>query len=222
MLNAKKVSSGKSKSGSKQDAIPAGPYEVRVAQVIDLGLQAQRPYMKEEKPPANELMITYEFLELFVKDADGNDDEDKPRWLSETIPLRSLEADKAKSTQRYYALDPDEDFEGDFTQLVGVPAIANVVTNPGKGQHEGKVFNNIASLNTMLPKLAKIAPDLKNEPKVFDLDEPDMEIFGSLPDWLQDKIKDNLEFKGSVLEGKLNGTSDEEIDEDIDDEEWED
>jgi hypothetical protein len=32
-----------------------------------------------------------------------------------------------------------------------------------------------------------------------------MEIFKSLPEWLQDTIKNNLEFKGSKLEALLSG-----------------
>lgn len=52
----------------------------------------------------------------------------------------------------------------------------------------------------MRPKEAAKAPELVNPVKVFDIDEPDMEIFWSLPEWLQNKIKENLEYGGSVLE----------------------
>jgi len=82
------------------------------------------------------------------------------------------------------------------------------------------VFNDVASLSAMLPKKAAKAADLKNPSKVFDLDEPDLEIFGSLPNWLQNKIKGNLEYKGSILESALNGNESTEGSDD--DEEWED
>ena len=39
-----------------------------------------------------------------------------------------------------------------------------------------------------------------NDPKIFDIDEPDMKIFTSLPKWLQDKMKENLNYGGSALE----------------------
>lgn len=220
-LKAPKTQTNSGSTGSKQDPIEAGSYPVRVAQVIDLGLQAQRPYQGQEKPPAHELMLTYEFLDEFCVDEDGNEDTEKPRWLSETLPLRSLQAEKAKSTQRYKALDPESIHDGDFTELVGAPAVLTVVQNAGKGQHAGKVFNNVSSLAPMRPKDAKKAPELVNPPKVFDLDECDMEIFGSLPEWLQDKIKSNLEFKGSTLESKLGGqVDDSDDDEGDDDDEW--
>jgi hypothetical protein len=37
------------------------------------------------------------------------------------------------------------------------------------------------------------------------LDEPDLEIFESLPEWLQDKIKGNLNYAGSALQAALGG-----------------
>lgn len=223
-LNANKMKhTGKSGgSGVQQEPIEAGTYPIRVAQIIDLGLQPQRPYQGQEKPPAYEIMLTYEFLDEYCVDEDGNEDEDKPRWISETLPLRSLKAEKAKSTQRYYALDPNEDLDGDFTQLVGVAANASVVQNAGKGKNAGKVYNNIQALSPMRPKDAAKAPELKNEGKVFDLDNPDLEVFNKLPDWLQEKIKDNLEYEGSELQKALGGApvASEDSDEEDGDVEW--
>ena len=206
-LNAKKVAHSGGKKGPAQDAIDPGSYPVRLAQIIDLGLQPQRPWQGEEKPPAHEMMLTYELLDEFCIDDDGNADEDKPRWLSETIPLRSLMAEKAKSTQRYYALDPAEVNEGDFTELAGAPANASITQNAGKGKNAGKIYNNIQSLSPMRPKDADKAEPLKKDAKVFVLDEPDLEVFNSLPDWLQEKIKDNLEYNGSALQKLLDGGS---------------
>jgi len=60
-------------------------------------------------------------------------------------------------------------------------------------------------LTTMRPKDAAKAEPLKKEPKVFVLDEPDLEVFNSLPDWLQDKLKSNLEYQGSKLQALLSG-----------------
>lgn len=202
-LNARKIKS--QPTGPQQEPIEAGSYPARVVQVLDLGTQEQRPYQGEEKPPAHEVMVTYEFLDEFCKDESGDDLLDKPRWLSETFPLRSLDADLAKSTKRYKALDPDEKFGGDFTQLVDTPCTVVVVANPGKGKNADKVYNNIQGVSAMRPRDAQKAPELVNPPKVFVLDEPDLEVFQSLPQWLQDKIKGNLDFDGSPLDEALNG-----------------
>jgi len=209
-LNGKKVAFGGGNKGPQQAAIEGGTYPARVVQVLDLGLQPQRPYQGEEKPPAHEIMITYEFLDEFCLDDDGNELEDKPRWLSETMPLRSLQSDLAKSTKRYNALDPNDDLDGDFLGLVNIPCMVTITATPdkkGKKDDNGntKVYNNISVVSTMRPKEAAKAPELVNPSKTFELEEPDVEVLGSLPPWLQDKIKDNLEFAGSNLEAALNG-----------------
>jgi len=199
-INAKKAPQG---GGDRveQELLDIAGYPARIVQIIDLGLQAQRPYKGTEKPPANEIIIGYELLDEFMKDDKGEDLLDKPRWLSERIPMRNLKADKAKSTQRYLALDPKQDHDGDFIALVGTPCMVNIVHN----ESNGKVYANVDNISTMRPKEAAKAPELVNPPLVFDLDEPDMEAFERLPDWIQDIIKENLEYNGSALQKALGG-----------------
>lgn len=184
----------------EQSPIEPGVYPGRLVQIIDLGLQAQRPFQGKEKPPAQEIMLTYELVDCFMLDEKGKELEDKPRWVSETLPLFGLFADRAKSTQRYKAMDPNEVHGGDFSQLIGTPINVTIVNNVVAD----KTYTNVANLGPMRPKDAEKCPQLKNEPKVFDVDNPDMEVFKSLPQWIQDKIKKNLNYSGSKLE-KLAG-----------------
>jgi len=200
-LNAKTVKTSSGNSGTAQKPIDAGTYPVRVAQVLDLGIQEQMPYQGKAKPPAHELMISYEFSDEFCKDEKGVDQLDKPRWLSESFVLNNLKADKAKSTQRYYAVDPTEACDGDFTRLVGMPCLITVTQKP-RGD---KVYNNVHSASAVRPKDAERMPPLVNPSKVFLLDGPDMEVFLSLPEWVQEKIKNNLNFQGSALQKLLKG-----------------
>ena len=161
------------------DPLEPGSYPARVVQIISCGLQEQDPYKGEPKPPKHELHVTYELLDEFMEDEEGNELEDKPRWISENFTMNSLDSDLAKSTKRYYALDPDEDYEGDWAKLAGTPC--TVILAQNKSKKTGKVYNNVTGLSTMRAKEAKKAPELVNPPKVFDIDDPDMEIFGSLP-----------------------------------------
>lgn len=193
-LNARKAPKG----GKSFPPMEAGTYPARLVQIIDLGIQPQE-YKGEEKAPKNELMTTYEFLDEFLPDDDGNPNEEKPRWLSETFALNNLDSEKAKSTLRYYALDPNEEHDGEWPELIETPAMVTVVQWK-KGEKEG---NNIASTSAMRSKDAAKAPPLVNPPKVFLMDNPDVEIFLSLPDWVQDKIKAGLEYEGSLLESRL-------------------
>jgi hypothetical protein len=189
------------------EPMEAGNYPTRLVQVIDLGLQPQQPYKGEEKPPAYMIMTTYEFTDEFMKDEDGNDIEDRPRWLSEEFPLYSLESERARSTKRYNVLDPEHVHEGDWGQLLSYICTTTVVQSEGKGKNAGKMYNNIAATSPMRAKDAEKVPLLINPPKIFNLDEPDLDTFNSLPNWLQDKIKGNLEFKGSKLDVLLHGES---------------
>lgn len=193
--------SGNSSNRVEQPAIDAGVYPARLVQILDLGLQPQRPYQGQEKPPAPEISLTYELVDTFCVDENGNELEDKPRWISETFPLYSIDKDKAKSTKRYFALDPKGLDGGDFAAQVEKPINVTIVLNE-KGE---KVYVNVAHIAAMRERDAAKCPPLKNPPKVFDLDAPDMTIFGSLPQWLQDKIKSNLNFKGSKLEAAIGG-----------------
>lgn len=218
-LNAKSVPRGG--GGNKQPLLDIGTYPARVVRIIDLGLQNQRAFKGKEKPPAHEVNMTYELLDAFMVDEEGNEQEDKPRWVHETFPLHNLSADLAKSTKRYMALDPNMDFDGDFTKLIGVPCNVTIVHGQGKGQNAGKVYENIGSVTGMREKDAKRAPELVNEGFAFALDNPDLERFNSFPQWLQDKIKGNLEFGGSKLEALLAGKSVEESGDNGDDEDKE-
>lgn len=187
------------------DPLDVGTYPARVVQVISLGLQKQQPYQGQEKDPKDELYVTYELLDEFLLDEEGKELEDKPRWLSETFTMNSLDSDLAKSTKRYTALDPTLEFDGDWAQLIGAACMVTVVQNEGKGKNAGRTFNNISSVQTMRTKEAAKAPALVNEGKVFDVDDPDMETFLALPTFLQDKIKGNLNYEGSPLEKAVEG-----------------
>lgn len=204
-LNASKVQGGNNVKRVEQPAMEAGTYPARLVQVIDFGLQPQRAFKGEAKPPAHEISTTYEFVDCFMVDEDGKELEDKPRWVSESFPLRNLLAELATSTKRMKALDPDNVFEGDWPKALGSPVNVTVVINESKG----KVYTNIASTSTMRARDAQKCPELKNPTKFFDLTEPDLEVFNSLPEWIREKIKGNLNYAGSKLQKLLDGAPEE-------------
>ena len=176
-----------------------GVYPSRLVQVIDLGLQPQRAYKGEDKKPAHEVHFTFELCDTFMVDKDGNDIEDKPRWASTSLPLYPLFADRAKSTKLANAIDPDQKLQGNFGEMLGMPLNVEISTD-----HKGdKTYVNILGFTKMREKDAAKLEELKNPTKVFDLDNPDVEVFNSLPDWLQKKIKGNLGYAHSKLSALL-------------------
>lgn len=204
-LNAKKLPS--TQSNTKRPApLEAGTYPARLVQIVLMGVQKERPYKGEDRAPRLQARLTYEFLDEFMKDEDGNDIEDKPRWLSEQLPFLSLKADLAKSTKRYYALDPDSKADGDWAELIGTPCMVTVVQEVDKRPGVDRIYEKIASVSSMRPKEASKAPELKNPGFIFDFYEPTKEAWDNLPEWLQDNIKAAVDFEGSPLEALLGGS----------------
>jgi len=203
-LNVSKIpQQGGGKKFEDPAALDPGTYPARVVNVIGLGLQLQQAFKGEPKPPAQKLMTTYEFVDEFLKDEGGEDDTSKPRWLSEDFPLFSLESDLATSTKRYLAIDPTKKFGGDWGQVAGQPCMVTLVQNAGKGKNEGRIFNNISSVQTMRLKEQGNCPELVNPPKVFDFYEPNLDVFLSLNSYVQGLIKEGLDFEGSKLQALI-------------------
>lgn len=199
-LNANNIPVPKKESKFKPaEVLDPDSYPARVVRVLDLGLQTQQPYQGQEKPNVHMVDLTYELTTEFLLDEDGNEDETKPRWISEQLPFYSLEIERAKSTQRYNAIDPKGKAGGDFTELTGMPCV--VTLNQYKTKATGILRNGVSAVTPVMKGMP--VADLVNDPKIFVLDNPDLDVLRSLPAWLQDKIKGNLEFKGSALEEAL-------------------
>lgn len=204
-LNARKIVR---KGGNfvEQPLLAVDNYPARVAQIVDLGLQDGGEYKGEKKAPVNKVYITYELVDAFMIDKDGKDIEDKPLWKSEDLNLLSPEMDMAKCNKRYKAIDPEEVFDYDWSKIIGQPCTVLTVHK----ESNGKTFCNVGNVSPYVVSKRNLElPELQNEGKMFTLDEPDMDVFNALPQWLQDKIKGNLEFKGSPLDLLLNGGAEE-------------
>ena len=205
-MSGLKASKEQPKSNFKRpDPLDPGSYPARLVRIYDLGLQPQRDYQGQSKPPAHMISATYELSDEFLKDDDGNDLTDKPRWVSHEFVLRPLTSELANSTKAYKALDPDLEEDGDWVKMLGRPVVVNIVQGKSK-KDPTKVYENIHSLSVMRKKESDKLPPLVNDAKFFDLNDPDMEVYNSLPKWLQEKIAGNLEFAGSLLEKALAGS----------------
>lgn len=188
--------------GGNIEPMAPGTYPARTVCMVDLGMQVQPPFQGKEKPPVNKVAFTFEFVDEFLKDENDEDILDKPRWLTEIMAIYPLIAEKAKSTARYLALDPQNVHGGDFSKLVDVPCMVTVVHNP---KQKGGVWENIGGVTAMRERDAKKCPPLVNKPLVFDMDTPDLEVFSALPQFLQKLIKEGLEYEGSKLYGMMGG-----------------
>jgi hypothetical protein len=187
--------------GSSIEPLDAGAYPARIVGMIKVG-QHVAIYKGEEKPARHVMYVMYEFLDEFLKNDEGEDDLAKPRWLNENFNLFPLDTPRAKCGERYTGLDPNNEFGGDFSKLVGLPVIVTVVKDPGK---DGKVYNNIDAVSVMRPKEAAKAPPLVNPTVLFDFDDPDAEAWEKMPKWLQEKAQKAVDYPGSALEAMVKG-----------------
>jgi len=186
------------------DALDPGTYPARIVQLVTMGVQPGTSYQGVQKPDRERLYITYELSHEFLNGEDGEPDPTKPRWISEDFPFYNLEADRAKSTLRYNALDPRGEFGGDWLALVGAACNITLTKEPRKNKKGDTNYVSSVSGATVVPGYEQ--PTLVNKPRTFDLDEPDMDIFKELPTWLQEKLKTNLNFNGSALQAALGDT----------------
>lgn len=205
-LNANKI---KAPQGNKQGLVPQGMHRARVVQVIDLGVQHRKPFKGKAKSDVNQLWVTYELTDLFMKDGDGNDEKDQPRWISERMNLFSLDQDNATSTKRINGIDPEGVLNGDWAQVVDLPCLVQVVHS------KDKKYANIGSVNP--PMVGGETPPLAHpeKGKVFDLGEPDMEVYNALPNFLQEIIQENVDFEGSALQKAIEGAAPEGEEEEV-------
>jgi hypothetical protein len=202
-LNANNV---EMKGGSRPDPVEEGNYPARLVQIIDLGVQEQRPYQGQAKEPIQTIQVAYELANEFMLDEDGNEDKERPRWIFEDFPFHNLKADRAKSTKRYKALDPSGDHDGDWSALIGAPCTVTVVCNPSK-KDPSVVYNNVG--NVTPPMKGFPVPELVNDPIVFSYDEPDAEVLSAMSDYMKNKLKASLDYPGSAVQAILEGQAQE-------------
>ena len=169
-----------------------GLTSARLCRVIDLGLQKRPPYQGQEKAPAYMIRLTFELPDQLIN-VDG---EDKPRWIDKEINLSQHE--KSTSLKWFNILDPQNESRGDWGKLVGTPCMLNITHRTDK---KDRTHANIGDLLPVMKGMEVGA--LQNPTVVFDTSNPNVEVFQRLPDFLQEKIKSNLEFQNSKLDRLL-------------------
>jgi len=173
--------------GSNIPALEEGTYMARIVQVIDLGRQEVTDF-KTGKPNGykHKAHITFEFPDETIE-LDG---EQKPRWYGKDYVVSFHE----KSAM--YALltnlkKTDIESVGD---LVNTPCMVTI----------GRTANDKPKVTTVagVPKGVKVGA-LVNTANVFDMDDPDMEVWERLPQFIQENIKSSPDYEGSTLQNMI-------------------
>lgn len=177
----------KKKATSSVPPIDAGTYIGVCVGVIDIG---------EQK---NEMYNTYSQKVIFIFEVPSEriviDDEDKPRWLSETYTVSlSEKSNLAKMLISWRGKDFTEDeLDGfDLASMVGKPCQLQVLVAQKK---DGGTCNKVAGIFG-LPKGFE-SPKPENPLMVYSIEDGENETFLTLPEWIRGRIKKSTEWQAS-------------------------
>lgn len=174
-------------NGSNFKLIPAGNHVARCYEMVQIGTVVEQSGIYAGKE-SHKVRLTWETpleCEDFGKGI-------QPFSISKEFTLSMNEKAtlrKMLESWRGKAFTEEEAKRFDVTKLLGKPCMLNVIH---KTTNAGKTYADIASIGT-LPKGLE-CPDQINKSRVLSFDEWSEEIFGSLPEYLQTKIKSSKEY----------------------------
>lgn len=163
---------------------PEGTTCARIVQIVDLGVQDRPAFQGQEKSPCHQLHITFEL----VDELDDFGGEQRPHWLSRTVNFSNDE--RSALFQYKQAIDKDAKSVAD---LMDKPCMVTITHK----EHKSKVYANITNV-TSTPRSLKVK-ELSNPPRLFDMDDGDVDAFAALPEWLQNTIRSAHNFEQTAL-----------------------
>ena len=180
--------------GGNFKRVPAGAYIGRCYSLIDLGTQLSSGQFGEKLQ--HKIRIGWE---LFGEDENGEpltvdvDGKTMPMTISKSYTVSLHEkAGLRKDLAAWRGRDfTDEEAKGfDVSKLIGAYCMVNVTTS----ETNGKTYSNVAGLTPLPGALKNSKPAPVHEHVVFDLDKPDMAVFNSFHEKLQNAIKASPEW----------------------------
>jgi hypothetical protein len=122
----------------------AGPAVCRFIEYIELGKQPQRPYMGKDKPPADEVLLTFELLTPKhihkYTDADGTE---RTRADRITVTMTKKLGDKAGYKKLFDKMRYGRDAITHMAQMLGEPFKCTVVHNVTEKEGKSRTYANL-------------------------------------------------------------------------------
>jgi hypothetical protein len=200
----------KDSGGGNFKRVPAGAYIGRCYSLIDLGTQTTSGQFGEKSQ--HKLRIGWE---LFGEDEQGQpltveiDGKQMPMTISKSYTVSLHEkAGLRKDLQAWRGREfTDEEAKAfDVSKLLGAYCMVNVTT----AETNGKTYSNVAGLTPLPGALKNAKPAPVHGIVSFDLDAPDMAVFATFHEKLQEAIKRSPEWKalGKKSEPPASGDGD--------------
>ena len=186
--------------GGNFERCPSGMHLARCYRIVDLGTQ-KTEYMGQVKY-LHKVMIGWEIH--------GTDDSGKPLKMKDERPFAIFKnytlswSEKANlrldlQSWRGRPFSQEEMRKFDLKNVLGAFCMLNVIERPGQ---DGKTYTNVAGV-TPVPAMIKQngLPAAVNKNELFNIGEPDMEMFNTFSDNLKAKISSSPEWQ--KLQGKI-------------------
>jgi hypothetical protein len=184
----------KDSGGGNFKRVPSGVFIGRCYSLIDLGTQLTTGQYGEKLQ--HKIRVAWE---LFGEDDQGDpltvdvDGKEMPMTISKSYTVSLHEkAGLRKDLSAWRGKDfSDEEAKAfDVSKLVGAYCMVNVTTS----ETNGKTYSNVAGLTPLPGALKNAKPSAVHEHLLFDLDAPDMAVFGGFHEKLQEAIKRSPEW----------------------------
>ncbi len=167
--------------------IAIGVHIATLIQILDIGIQPGFTYKGKAVPPSSKLLFLFEFPNL--KDKDG-----KPVnyyfdiFFSEYVGSQlNLYANALLGGTEAVAKELEE--EMDLRKLLGKSAQLQIGATEPKDPNKQGAKSNPKILSIMALPEGFPTPVPSVTPSFFDIDNPDLTLFRTLIDWVQDKIR---------------------------------
>lgn len=190
--------------GGNFKRVPAGVFIGRCYSLIDLGTQLTQGQYGDKLQ--HKIKIGWE---LFGEDENGEpltidvDGKTMPMTISKsyTVSLHEksgLRKDLAAWRGRDFTDEEAKAF--DVSKLLGAYCMVNVTTS----ETNGKTYSNVAGLTPLPGALKNAKPAPVHDQVVFDLDKPDMKLFATFHEKLQEAIKRSPEWANATENSRAN------------------
>jgi hypothetical protein len=174
--------------------VPAGVHIGRCYSLIDLGTQTTDGQFGVKAQ--HKIRIGWE---LFGEDENGGplgvdvDGKQMPMTISKSYTMSTHEKSRLRqdlSAWRGKDFSDEEAEAFDVSRLVGAYCMVNVTTS----ETNGKTYSNVAGLTPLPAALKNSKPTPVHVNVMFDVDKPDMKVFATFHEKLQEAIKRSPEW----------------------------
>jgi len=197
-------------NGGNFKRVPSGVYIGRCYSLVDLGTQTTNGQYGEKHQ--HKIRVAWE---LFGEDENGQpltidvDGKEMPMTISKSYTVSLHEkAGLRKDLSAWRGRDfTDEEAKAfDVSKLIGAYCMVNVTTS----ENNGKTYSNVGGLTPLPSALKNAKPAPVHGHVLFNLDEPNMAVFATFHEKLQEVIKSSPEWKAISGESAIEPLNEEE------------